>query len=75
MLEVEKPQAGVVAGVGDQLQHEHRGCNGRPDDPVGTMVASAWDPAGYQLLDSMLMRGLAEKFMARALVSLHPFTI
>ena len=29
--EIEKPQAGVLAGVGDQFRHEHRGCGGRPE--------------------------------------------
>jgi hypothetical protein len=68
MVIVEKPQAGVVTGVGDQLRHEHRGCHGRPAVAVGTMIASAWpDPAGLSSSDpiasastdssnSMLMR-------------------
>ena len=30
--EIEKPQAGVLAGVGDQSRHQHRGCGSRPDD-------------------------------------------
>ena len=40
--EIEEPQARVLAGVGNQPRHQHRGCDGRPDIAVGTMIASAW---------------------------------
>ena len=68
MLEVEKPQAGVVAGVAISFSTSIADATAGRTIAVGTMIASAWpDPAGLSLSDpgrlgstdssiSMLMR-------------------
>jgi hypothetical protein len=84
--EVEKPQAGVFPGVGEQLRLEHRGCHGGRTIAVGTMIASAWPTQPVCRCPTRSPRprptpriqcpcGLAERFMARALVISHPEAI
>ena len=52
MLEVEKPQAGVVAGVAISFSTSIADATAGRTIAVGTMIASAWpDPAGLSLSD------------------------
>ena len=56
MLEVEKPQAGVVAGVAISFSTSIADATAGRTIAVGTMIASAWpDPAGLSLSDPIAL--------------------